>query len=118
MATFDPKPGPPRHDIHLQGHPGSNDFVMTIDGESPLMAISGAGVYFAAREMPMVTLDLPLNEATIDGQAHVLLTDSSYKLLVRHGWTPPDDDPRKESEHDPPTALDLLDGDGTAGSAR
>lgn len=56
------------------------------DHEIHVFAVS---FYAEVAEFPRITLDLPVDSAEINGDAEILLTNSSRQALIAMGWTPP-----------------------------
>lgn len=68
-----------RHSVHLDG--------VDIGG-----ALTGLTVRIDAGDGPLAVLDVRASELSADlGDAHLHLPDATRDLLIRFGWTPPQD---------------------------
>lgn len=82
---------PMRH-VSINGHPGYGN--ITIDGHDISRAVRAYTVEHAARDVPVVTINLNVYEhlQLDERKARVQVPDDTHDVLVMLGWTPPAED--------------------------
>lgn len=75
--------------LHLDGPSGT----VEVAGHDISGATVGLQLEHRAGERPLLRLELLLHEATISGEAQVILPDETAAALVVLGWTPPGEQP-------------------------
>ncbi|MFF8768506.1 hypothetical protein ACF07Q_28660 [Nocardiopsis dassonvillei] len=72
--------------------PGYHDLDVTVNGHriGP-RGLVGINLDAQAQDVPRLRLNLHMPTVTVQGEAHVVLPDSTREALVALGWTPPAD---------------------------
>lgn len=78
--------------ISIIGEPGTADFQVLVDGKDVASQISSINIY-ADNEYAEVSFDVAGTvNADVDTVADFAVSETSRKLLIESGWTPPEDE--------------------------